>query len=152
MEGYGTATDCHHLTAPHPDSAGLKKAYAQAFCGREGDIASLAFVNAHGTGTKTNDFVEGKFFMECLPGVSFVATKGATGHTLGAAGGVEAVITLTHLRRGFLPESPGFVSPDKTTGAFPVAAPVAVSGKIAASQSLAFGGNNSVLVFSVEGV
>lgn len=152
MEGYGTATDCYHLTSPHPEAAGLKKAYAQAFCGKEKSLSSIAFVNAHGTGTKTNDIAEGKFFAEFLPGIPFIATKGATGHTLGAAGGVEAVITLTHLRRGYLPASPGFTSPDQATGASPVAAPTNVSGRCAVSQSLAFGGNNSVLVFSVEGV
>lgn len=155
MEGYGTATDCYHLTSPHPEAAGLKKAYAQAFshiAGRQGKkLPSIAFANAHGTGTKTNDITEGKFFTEFLHGVPFVVTKGATGHTLGAAGGVEAVLTLAHLRRGFLPASPGFSSPDEATLSSPVAIPSQVQGRFAVSQSLAFGGNNSVLAFSAEG-
>ncbi|CAK7038969.1 MAG: 3-oxoacyl-[acyl-carrier-protein] synthase 2 [Desulfovibrio sp.] len=152
MEGYGTATDSYHLTSPHPEAAGLKKAYAQAFAehGERGGEhrTNLAFVNAHGTGTKTNDAAEGAFFAGFLPGVPFVATKGATGHTLGAAGGVEAVLTLAHLRRGLIPASPGFLSPDPAIPSAPVSAPTPVVGRFAASQSLAFGGNNSVLVFS----
>lgn len=146
--GYGAATDCHHLTSPHPESVGLKKAYVQALREAKATPEDLAFVNAHGTATKTNDLAEGRFFKAYFPGTPFVAVKGATGHTLGAAGAVEAVITVSHLSRGTLPASPGFAFADPETGAAPTAEPTPVEKNLAASQSLAFGGNNSVLVFA----
>ncbi|MDL2209945.1 beta-ketoacyl-[acyl-carrier-protein] synthase family protein [Desulfovibrio sp. OttesenSCG-928-O18] len=151
--GYGTATDSFHLTAPHPDAKGLAAAYAQVFAAGDVALGDIAFINAHGTATRANDQTEGAFFTRYFPRVPFVATKGATGHTLGAAGAVEAVLTLAHLARGYLPASPGFLTPDPETGARPVSSPLPVNGVAAASQSLAFGGNNSVLVFGKgEGV
>ena len=146
--GYGTCTDSHHLTAPHPEGRGLLAAYGQAFGGTGISFGDMAFVNAHGTATKTNDTMEGRFLARNFPGVPFAAVKGATGHTLGAAGGREAVITRSHLRRGWLPASPGFSEPDPETGSAPVSERTDVTGTVAASQSLAFGGNNSVLVFA----
>lgn len=145
--GYGTCGDCYHLTAPHPDGKGLAAAYAQIFAAGRIAKENIAFVNAHGTATKTNDATEGLFFLRHFPGVPFVATKGATGHTLGAAGAIEAVYAVAHLGRGLLPASPGFSSPDPDIGASPVAVPLRVDGTVAATQSLAFGGNNSVLIF-----
>ena len=150
--GYGTATDAHHLTAPHPDARGLTLALEQAL--GQGNVQGsartnmheIAFINAHGTTTPTNDAAEGKFFRERFPDTPFIATKGCTGHTLGAAGAVEAVFTVAHLARGLLPASPGFAVPDAAIGASPVCAPTPVSGSMALSQSLAFGGNNSVLL------
>ena len=144
--GYGTCTDAWHLTAPHPEARGLISALDQALVQAGASEADIAFINAHGTATPTNDAAEGKFFKARFPGTPFVATKGCTGHTLGAAGGVEAVFTLAHLNRGSLPASPGFTEPDPEIGVSPVSFPTEVAGKIAMSQSLAFGGNNSVLL------
>lgn len=144
--GYGTATDAHHLTAPHPDARGLVLALGQALAQGGAGSADIAFINAHGTATLTNDAAEGKFFRDRFPGTPFIATKGCTGHTLGAAGAVEAVFTLAHLARGLLPASPGFAVPDAALGVSPVSMPTVFSGSMALSQSLAFGGNNSVLL------
>jgi 3-oxoacyl-[acyl-carrier-protein] synthase-1/3-oxoacyl-[acyl-carrier-protein] synthase II len=144
--GYGTATDAHHLTAPHPEARGLVTALEQALAQAGARREDLAFINAHGTATPTNDAAEGAFFRRHFPDAPFVATKGSTGHTLGAAGALEAVFTLAHLARGLLPASPGFFEADPEITAAPVAAPTAVSGQMALSQSLAFGGNNSVLI------
>lgn len=144
--GYGTATDAHHLTAPHPDARGLILALDQALTQAGARREDIAFINAHGTATPTNDAAEGAFFKNHFPNTPFVATKGGTGHTLGAAGAVEAVFTLAHLARGLLPASPGFTEEDPDIGVSPVAASTAVSGSVAMSQSVAFGGNNSVLI------
>lgn len=144
--GYGTATDAHHLTAPHPEARGLHAAVGQALAQAGAKEADIAFINAHGTATPTNDAAEGKFFRERFPATPFVATKGGTGHTLGAAGAVEAVFSAAHLARGLLPGSPGFSVPDPAIGAAPVSTPATVGGDMALSQSLAFGGNNSVLL------
>ena len=144
--GYGTAADAHHLTAPHPDACGLAMALECALVQAGVTDGDIAFINAHGTATPTNDAVEGKFFQMRFPQTPIVATKGATGHTLGAAGAVEAVFTLAHLARGLLPASPGFAAEDPAIGISPTTAPTLVAGHVAMSQSLAFGGNNSVLV------
>jgi 3-oxoacyl-[acyl-carrier-protein] synthase-1/3-oxoacyl-[acyl-carrier-protein] synthase II len=148
IAGYGTATDAHHLTTPHPDAAGLALAVRQAFVQCAGRWEDVAFINAHGTGTRANDAAEAAFFREHCPEVPFIATKGATGHTLGAAGAVEAVLTAAHLNKGLLPPSSRFSSPDPALGVAPVSAVTQVRGRFALSQSLAFGGNNSVLLIA----
>lgn len=148
VAGYGTATDAHHLTAPHPEGRGLALAVNQAFAQAKASWNEVAFINAHGTGTQTNDAAEAAFFAAHCPHVPFIATKGATGHTLGAAGAVEAVLAAAHLAAGTLPPTPGFREPDPAIGATPVRETTPVRGTFALSQSLAFGGNNSVLLLS----
>ena len=151
VAGYGTATDAHHLTAPHPEGLGLALAVDQAFAQAGASWDDIAFINAHGTATRTNDAAEGAFFAAHCPEIPFIATKGATGHTLGAAGALEAVLTAAHLDAGELPPSPGFREPDPAIGLAPVSEPTPVRGRFALSQSLAFGGNNSVLLLSGGG-
>ncbi|MCG8532903.1 MAG: beta-ketoacyl-[acyl-carrier-protein] synthase family protein, partial [Desulfovibrionales bacterium] len=112
MAGYGSACDAHHLTAPRPDGKGLMAAMDQAL-----DLAGLTgeaidFINAHGTGTPDNDKVEMMVFKEKFPHTPFFSTKGYTGHTLGAAGAIEAVFTIDHLTRGWIPKSLGFETQD----------------------------------------
>ncbi|MDR1489631.1 MAG: beta-ketoacyl-[acyl-carrier-protein] synthase family protein [Desulfovibrio sp.] len=144
--GYGTSTDAHHLTAPHPMGRGLKAAVEQAFAQAGLGWADMAFVNAHGTGTRTNDAAEAAFFAAHCPDVPLSATKGSTGHTLGAAGAVEAVLTACCLNRGKLLPSRRFQEADPEIGIAPVRAALEISERFALSQSLAFGGNNSVLL------
>lgn len=149
--GYGTACDAHHLTAPKPDGEGLRYAIAEALscCGTP--AAAIAFVNAHGTGTPDNDRVESRVLADVLPGVPFLSTKGYTGHTLGAAGAIEAVFTIACLERGMIPANAGFATPDPELGGTPVEACTKVEGSIALSESLAFGGNNSVILLGKRG-
>lgn len=148
ISGYGTACDAHHLTAPAPDGRGLENAILQAL--KESGVApsQIGFVNAHGTGTRDNDRVEDKVLSKVLPGVPFLSTKGYTGHTLGAAGALEAVFTIRHLLDGRIPESIGFEIRDDDMNQSPVRQPLSISKTAAISQSVAFGGNNAVLVFS----
>ena len=110
--------------------------------------AEIAFVNAHGTGTSDNDRVESRVLAEILPGVPFFSTKGYTGHTLGAAGAMEAVFTAACLELGKIPANAGFATPDPELGGTPVVQPTCISGTVALSETLAFGGNNSVVMFS----
>jgi 3-oxoacyl-[acyl-carrier-protein] synthase-1/3-oxoacyl-[acyl-carrier-protein] synthase II len=144
--GYGSACDAYHLTAPSPDGAGLKHALAEALACNGTDPAAIAFVNAHGTGTPDNDRVETRVLAEVLPGVPFLSTKGYTGHTLGAAGAIEAVFTAACLERGEIPANAGFLTPDPELGGNPVTENTPFSGTVALSESLAFGGNNSVII------
>ncbi|MBU0480837.1 MAG: beta-ketoacyl-[acyl-carrier-protein] synthase family protein [Proteobacteria bacterium] len=150
IRGYGCAADAWHPTAPHPEGRGLKNALAQALRDAGPDV-ELALINAHGTGTRANDVAETSALAEILEypeQVAIVSTKGVTGHTLGAAGGIEAIFTLMSLRAGY---SPGTVGCEKVDLQLPVK-PLArnqgreLSGKIGLSESLAFGGGNSVLI------
>ena len=145
--GYGSASDAYHLTAPHPEGTGLKQALAEAFQAADVTPDQISFINAHGTGTPDNDRVESRVMNEVMPEVPFVSTKGYTGHTLGAAGGIEAAFTVACLQRGEIPASIGFTTPDPELAATPVRANTVVRGDLALSESLAFGGNNAVLIF-----
>ncbi|MDR1947273.1 MAG: beta-ketoacyl-[acyl-carrier-protein] synthase family protein [Desulfovibrio sp.] len=150
VRGYGTCADAYHLTAPHPEARGLRAALDHALAQAGAKREAVAFINAHGTATPANDATEGTFFRELFPRTPFISTKGSTGHTLGAAGAVEAVFTLAHLIRGKLPASPGFSEEDPSLGISPLAAPLEIDGRLAMSQSLAFGGNNSILLLGTE--
>jgi 3-oxoacyl-[acyl-carrier-protein] synthase II len=147
--GYGNASDAYHLTAPSPDGRGLRLAVDEAIQAAGINPADLAFINAHGTGTRDNDAIEAELFAERFPGVPFLSTKGYTGHTLGAAGAVEAAFTLACLAAGRVPASAGFSQQDPDLPATPcgvVDRVTPISGNVALSQTLAFGGSNSVLV------
>lgn len=152
LAGYGIAADAYHLTAPSPEGVGLKAAIGMALAGAGIDAEEIAFVNAHGTGTQDNDLVEGRVLAEIFgQDVKFLSTKGYTGHTLGAAGGVEAVFAAAGLQAGWIPASAGFVDSDTAIGLAPVNCRTPLSGKFALSTSLAFGGNNAALVIGLEG-
>ena len=144
---YGSACDAYHLTAPAPDGRGLKQAIATAIGVCQDPVDNIAFINAHGTGTPDNDRVESQILVELLTGVPFLSTKGYTGHTLGAAGAIEAAFTIAFLKAGKIPASAGFETPDPELPATPVQQEMPVHGRIAISQSMAFGGNNAVVIF-----
>jgi 3-oxoacyl-[acyl-carrier-protein] synthase II len=149
--GYGSASDGYHLTAPHPEGRGLKKALAYALEESGKTIEDIAFVNTHGTATKDNDRTEIRVLSEMLPGVPFLSTKGYTGHTLGAAGAIEAAFTIAGLESRMIPPNAGFTSPDpELKNISPVTEITGISRKIAISESLAFGGHNSALVLGLE--
>lgn len=148
LRGYGSACDAYHLTAPHPEGKGLKQAIAEALSVADLRADQIAFINAHGTGTPDNDRVESRVLDALFPGIPFCSTKGYTGHTLGAAGGIEAVFTLACLNRGEIPASIGFSTPDPELPAAPVTVNTAINGGYALSESLAFGGNNAVVIFA----
>ncbi|WP_027368682.1 beta-ketoacyl-[acyl-carrier-protein] synthase family protein [Desulfocurvibacter africanus] len=148
--GYGSACDAYHPTAPKPDGAGLRAALSDAL--RTSNLApsDIAFVNAHGTGTPDNDRVESLVLPEALPGVPYLSTKGMTGHTLGAAGAIEAVFTAACLELGKIPASLGLTQVDPSFPSSPVTERTQIKGKAGLSQSLAFGGNNSAVVIALE--
>ncbi len=148
--GYGSASDAYHLTAPRPDGKGLKLAIAEAMKTSGTGASDIAFVNAHGTGTLDNDRIEGRVLNEMLPDVPFLSTKGYVGHTLGASGAIEAAFTVACLERGEMPSSAGFSEPDPELPASPVQKITKIRGPIAMSETLAFGGNNAVLVLGVK--
>jgi 3-oxoacyl-[acyl-carrier-protein] synthase-1/3-oxoacyl-[acyl-carrier-protein] synthase II len=146
VHGYGSACDAYHLTAPHPDGNGLKLAIFEALKQSGKTMEEIAFVHAHGTATPDNDRVEARVLKELAPDIPFLSTKGYTGHTLGAAGAISAAFTVVFLETALLPPNPGFSTQDPEISVSPVTQPMRVEGAFAISESLAFGGNNSVLV------
>jgi len=149
LKGYGLAADAYHLTAPRPDGSGLEQALEQALKEANLKPKDVAFINAHGTATKDNDLVEGKVLAKVFgKKVKFLSTKGFTGHTLGAAGGLEAVFACLGLRHGWVPACAGFMNIDPGIGVAPITHKTKISGNCAVSTSLAFGGNNAALVIT----
>lgn len=101
--GIGESSDAHHMSAPHPEGLGARMAMEQALASGGVAPAQVDYVNLHGTATRANDAAEARAINALLPGTSCSSTKGATGHTLGAAGALEAVICALALRHGLLP-------------------------------------------------
>lgn len=152
--GYGSTCDAHHITAPDPEGEGGGDAIAQALdeCGRYED-ASKIYINAHGTSTPMNDKIETlaikRAFGEADAYKLMVSsTKGATGHMLGAAGAMEAVIAVKALETGTVPPTVGYQVPDPECDldVVPNSARQA-DPDMALSISLGFGGHNACLVF-----
>lgn len=102
LRGVGESSDAHHMSAPHPEGAGARMAMAQALAMAGAEPGEVDYVNLHGTATPANDAAEGKAVAAVFGerGVPCSSTKGATGHTLGAAGGLEAVISALSLQHG----------------------------------------------------
>ena len=102
--GIGESSDAHHMSAPHPDGLGARMAMLQAL-GQAGLMpADIGYINLHGTATPSNDAAEAKAVQAVFGSATpCSSTKGATGHTLGAAGGLEAVICALGLQHGLLP-------------------------------------------------
>jgi len=104
--GYGESNDAHHMSAPHPEGRGAHEAMQAALTRAGVEPSSVDYINLHGTGTPVNDLAEDKavcaLFGRDIPCSS---TKGWSGHTLGAAGALEATLSLLCLRHGLLPRS-----------------------------------------------
>lgn len=145
--GYGTAVDAYHLTAPRPDGSGLELAINTAFDQAGIKKNEIAFINAHGTATRNNDLVEGQTLGRIFEHKPFVlSTKGYTGHTLGAAGGLETVFSVLALDNGWLPANAGLSELDPELNINVPTCKTSFDGDYALSTSLAFGGNNSALI------
>lgn len=145
LHGYGVASDAYHPTAPHPEARGLVRATQFAMAEADLNLNQIDFVNAHGTATLHNDLAEGRWLKKNVPGARAVATKGYTGHTLGAAGAIEAVFTALSLQRQKLPSSRGFSTVDPEIALTPSTKIESIDAHYALSLSLGFGGTNTVL-------
>lgn len=149
--GYGISTDNFHLTQPDPTGGGARRAMEAAL--RSGGIspAEIDYINAHGTATPFNDAAEGKAIAELFSGVPVSSTKGMMGHSLGAAGAIEAVISLLALRHQLLPPNINFRQGDAGLD-LNIVANASQTGKVRTvlSNSFGFGGTNaSVILRSV---
>lgn len=149
LAGYGHRTDLHHLTQPHPQGLSLAEAIRQATAAHP--EVNIGYVNAHGTGTSLNDASEsvafGAVFGEDRE-ARISSTKAAIGHTLGAAGAIEAVFSVQTLLNRQLPPQINLREPDPLLKQ-PLATPgdCLSAGQAVLSTNLGFGGSNAALLF-----
>ncbi|WP_034255242.1 beta-ketoacyl-[acyl-carrier-protein] synthase family protein [Aliarcobacter lanthieri] len=148
--GAGYSSDAHHMTQPHPKGFGAIEAMTNALKSANIKSNEISYINAHGTGTYANDFSEltaiKNLFDDIKPKVS--STKSITGHTLGAAGAIEAIICCMVLKKQIIPTNKGLVD-------------IEIEGinysfenekqniKYTISNSFAFGGNNTSLILGI---
>ncbi len=152
LRGWGESSDAHHMSSPHPQGLGARLAIADALQRAALDASAVDYVNMHGTATPANDAVEATVVAEVFPAATRASsTKGWTGHTLGAAGIVEAVACLIALEQEFIPGTLNCSNPDPLCGPQLALDNVASAPQIALSSSFGFGGNNAVLVFGRGG-
>lgn len=151
LVGYGAATDIHHLTQPHPNGDAAVATMAEA-CRQAGlEPCDIDYVNAHGTGTPLNDSAEAAAITRWAGAAGarlpVSSTKAGTGHLLGAAGAVEAVVCVLALRGQWLPPMPATRTPDPACGFPLVTQPAAAQLTHVMTNSFGFGGANATLIF-----
>jgi 3-oxoacyl-[acyl-carrier-protein] synthase II len=148
--GTGMTTDAHHVTAPHPDGEGMTRAMTAALAAARLEPTAVGYVNAHGTGTPQNDRTEAVALRRVFGdgGVLISSTKSLVGHTMAAAGAVEAVASVLALQHGLLPPTGNLVDvdPEIPFDCIPREARRAAV-EVAASNSFGFGGQNVTLLF-----
>ena len=152
--GWGSATDAHHPTAPHPEGAGARAALRRALAAAGVPPEAVDYVNAHGTGTPQNDATEIMVLRAVLgrraTRVPVSSTKAQIGHCLGAAGALEAAVTVLALEEGLLPPTARLREPDPLCADMDLVpapgrrAPLAT----AITSSYGFGGHNVTLVLA----
>ena len=146
--GVGESNDGHHMSTPHPEGAGAIAAMQLALADASLAAADIDYINLHGTATPSNDSAEdravGHVFGNCI---ACSSTKGATGHTLGAAGGVEAVIALLALQHGFMPGGLNVQTIDPALHVNYLQHNRSAPLRHVLSNSFGFGGSNASLVF-----
>jgi len=154
--GHGESSDAHHMSAPHPEGLGARWAMDEALQRAGLSAADVDYINLHGTATPRNDAVEAVVVGAMFPRATRVSsTKGWTGHALGAAGIVEALVCVQALREGWLPGSlhTGQVDPamGEAFAAMVLPRTVRQPARVAMSNSFGFGGNNCALLFARAG-
>ncbi len=150
VRGYGAASDAHHPTAPRPDGEGIEQALRTALADAGVAASDVDHVNAHGTATPMNDVIEGRMLRRVLGDRPVVtSTKGVTGHTLAAAGAIEAAYTVLAIERGLVPPTANLKNQDPEID-LDIVSGEPRSGRIevAVSTSLGFGGHNAVLLLT----
>jgi 3-oxoacyl-[acyl-carrier-protein] synthase II len=153
VPGYGLSADGYHATAPRPDGSGAARAITAALLSAGVTADQVGYVNGHGTGTPKNDPAESKAITLALGDqaqrIAVSSTKSMVGHLLGAAGAVEAIVTIGALHEQIAPPTAGYEFPDPDCPLDYVpntAAPLQTD--LALSNNFAFGGANACLVIS----
>lgn len=150
--GYGISTDNHHLTQPNPSGAGARQAMEGALESARIEAAEVDYINAHGTATPFNDAAEGKAIAELFGDVPVSSTKGMMGHSLGAAGAIEAIISILALREKILPANLHFETGDADLSLNIIAnEPRSAAIRTVLSNSFGFGGTNASVILRTIG-
>lgn len=151
LTGVGESSDAYHMSSPHPEGLGARNAMAAALATAGLQPDAIDYINLHGTATPSNDAAEdaavAALFGTRTPCSS---TKGHTGHTLGAAGGIEAIICALALKEGFMPGGVGTENLDPKLRSHYLLETVEKPLRHVLSNSFGFGGSNCSLVFSLE--
>ncbi|WP_181349146.1 beta-ketoacyl-ACP synthase II [Thalassobacillus sp. CUG 92003] len=150
--GYGSTGDAHHVTAPAPEGEGAVRAMRQALADGKLDPETIDYINAHGTSTELNDKFETmaakQVFGDHVHKLAMSSTKSMTGHLLGAAGAIEAIISLKAINEGILPPTINYETPDPECDLDYVPNESRKKDIFAVmSNSLGFGGHNASLIF-----
>ncbi len=153
ITGYGLSCDANHITSPDPEGRGASKAMKMALNESKIDAEQIDYINAHGTSTLAGDETElkavEKIFRDHARKVSISSTKSTTGHLLGAAGALEAVLSIKAIKEGIIPPTINLDNPSQYCKDWNLTPHVAVEKNInwALSNSFGFGGFNACLVF-----
>jgi 3-oxoacyl-[acyl-carrier-protein] synthase II len=150
LAGYGQTADAYHITAPATGGEGAQRAMRLAVADADEPLDSVGYINAHGTSTPANDVNETAavkaVFGEHAYSLVMGSTKSMTGHTLGAAGGVEGVITALAVKNGLIPPTINYSEPDPECDLdYATGGIVERSLRLALSNSFGFGGHNVAL-------
>jgi 3-oxoacyl-[acyl-carrier-protein] synthase-1 len=150
--GYGEATDAHHMSTPHPQGLGAELALNDTLARAGLDASRVDYINLHGTASQKNDEVEAALVNRAFSASTRASsTKGFTGHTLGAAGIIEAAISLLAIEHGLVPGNLGGDPPDPICGDAFAWQNEHQRIDVALSNSFGFGGNNACLAFARAG-
>ncbi|HET6631819.1 MAG TPA: beta-ketoacyl-[acyl-carrier-protein] synthase family protein [Rhodanobacteraceae bacterium] len=153
LVGYGESSDAWHMSTPHPEGLGAQRALDDALARAGVSPEAVDYVNLHGTATIKNDEVEAALVARRFsPRTRVSSTKGYTGHTLGAAGAVEAALVLLALEQGRVPGNLGCDEPEPVLAEHLARQGEARPLRLALSNSFGFGGNNACLAFATGSV
>ena len=154
LTGYGTSTDAHHITSGPPDGAGATRAVNAALKMAKLNAAEISHVNAHATSTPVGDLAEiatlRNLFGNKVGEVPVSSTKSATGHLLGAAGGIEGIFTAMAVQKDIVPPTLNLEQQDETMAGFDFVPGVAREHMVnhALCNGFGFGGVNAGLILS----
>ena len=152
LHGVGESSDAYHMSAPHPEGLGAKRAMQAALNAASLEPGDIDYINLHGTGTPSNDRAESQAVTSIFgPTTPCSSTKGATGHTLGAAGALEAVISTLAIRNGLMPGGIQTTRIDPTLTAHYIKENRRAPLRRVLSNSFGFGGTNCSLIFGRAG-
>jgi len=146
--GVGESSDAYHMSAPHPEGLGAKRAMQAALAAASLEPGDIDYINLHGTGTPSNDRSESQAVTSIFgPTTPCSSTKGATGHTLGAAGALEAIISALSIKNGLMPGGVHTTRIDPTLTAHYIKENRRAPVRRVLSNSFGFGGTNCSLIF-----
>ena len=153
LVGYGESSDAHHMSTPHPEGLGAQIAMRNALSSAGLEPSDIDYINLHGTATPSNDFAESLAVSNVFGATPCSSTKGATGHTLGAAGALEAVISMLALRHHEMPAGIHATQVDPALNVHYLLENRVSEMRYVLSNSFGFGGTNCSLIFAnVAGV